>query len=155
MCPNVKILECLFNCETRGYCCIQLSRGSGKIIHQWDIQRTWNSPSASSYFFLMSAILLGSFMNFQNHINILSSWRAFTSHSICSRTLCSGSHVNSTVTSCEAIYSQAQLLHVLHEITSGLVDIGKVSNDAREGILDVSGKVSPFFLIRLELLWIQ
>ena len=67
---------------------------------------------------------------------------------------CPASHFNSLAFR-EAIYSQAQVLHVLHEITSGLVDIGKVSNDAREGILDVSGKVSPFFLIRLELLWIQ
>ena len=53
------------------------------------------------------------------------------------------------------IYSQAQLLHILHKITSGLIDIGKESNDARECILDVLSKADPLFLIRLELLRIE
>jgi hypothetical protein len=56
---------------------------------------------------------------------------------------CPASHFNSKVASHEAIYSQVQLLHILHEITSGLIDIGKESNDARECILDVLGKVWP------------
>jgi hypothetical protein len=53
------------------------------------------------------------------------------------------------------IYSQAQLLHVLHKVTSGQIDIGKESNDARKCIRDVLGKAGPLFLIRLELLRIE
>jgi hypothetical protein len=60
---------------------------------------------------------------------------------------CPASHFNSRVASHEAIYSQVQLLHILHKITSGLIDIRKESNDARECILDVLGKASPLFLI--------
>src|ERR1700728_4751289 len=65
------------------------------------------------------------------------------------------SHFNSKVASHEAIYSQVQLLHTLHQITSRLIDIRKESNDARKGILDVLGKSGPLFLIRLELLRIE
>ena len=68
---------------------------------------------------------------------------------------CPASHFNSKVASHEAIYSQVQLLHVLHKITPGLIDIGKESNDTRERILDILGKAGPLFLIRLEFLRIE
>ena len=45
-----------------------------------------------------------------------------------------------------------QLLHILYEVAFGLIDIGKESDDACEGILDVLGKVGPLLLIRLEFL---
>src|ERR1700691_1172777 len=57
--------------------------------------------------------------------------------------------------SSETICSQFQLLHVLHEIASWLIGIGKESDDGREGILDVLSKGGPFLLIRFEFLhWI-
>jgi hypothetical protein len=65
------------------------------------------------------------------------------------------SHFNSKIICHEVIYSQIQLLHILHKITSGLIGIGKESNDARECILDVLGKAGPLSLIRLELLHIE
>jgi hypothetical protein len=68
---------------------------------------------------------------------------------------CPSSHLNSKVASHEVIYSQVQLLHILHKITSGLIDIGKELNDARECILDVLGKAGPLSLIGLESLRIE
>ena len=59
------------------------------------------------------------------------------------------------VASHEEICSQVQLLHILNNITSGLIDIGKESNYARECILDVLSKAGPLLLIRLELLRIE
>ena len=60
---------------------------------------------------------------------------------------CPASHFNSKIASHEVIYSLAQFLHILHKITSGLIDIGKESNDARECIFDVLGKAGPLFLV--------
>ena len=60
---------------------------------------------------------------------------------------CPASHFNTKVASHEVIYSQIQLLHILQKIPSGLIDIGKESNDARECIVDVLGKAGPLFLI--------
>jgi len=41
-------------------------------------------------------------------------------------------------------------LHIMDDITSGLINIGKKSNDARKCVLDVSSKAGPLFLIRFE-----
>jgi hypothetical protein len=60
---------------------------------------------------------------------------------------CPASHFNSRVASHEAIYSQVQLLYILHKITSGLIDIQKELNHACECIIDVLGKAGPLLLI--------
>ena len=60
---------------------------------------------------------------------------------------CQASYLNSKIASNELIYSLVPLLHILQKIPSGLIDIGKESNDACERILDVLSKAGPLFLI--------
>jgi hypothetical protein len=161
VCPDVKLHQCVFGYDTRSYCGAQLFSGSGHIVKFVGCVRTSRYvEQAKEVIIPLSHIcdLAGIFYegpkSCQSGIVLKSRYIAqhLFQHP---KITCPASHFNSKVASKEVIYSQVQLLHILHKITSGLIDIGKESNGARECILDVLGKAGPLFLIRLELLHIE